>query len=276
VDELYVIARRVLLDALEALADHRNALILVGAQAIYLRTGEADLAVSPYTTDADLGIDPSVLSETPPLERALMQANFAPPAGGRVGIWSTARTLADGTEANVQVDLLVPRSLSPGTGRRAAKLKGHHELAARMVVGLEGVVVDFDVLSVGALAPNDGRRFETRVAGPAGLLVAKLHKIAERTGSPRQKDKDALDVLRLLRLDTSELNDRLGKLLADERSRIATHGALQSLAALFGRRTSEGSQMAARAVAGLADAAEIALSCEVLANDLLELIRESP
>ena len=87
-DELYVIARRVLLDALEALADHRDALILVGAQAIYLRTGEADLAVSPYTTDADLGIDPSVLSETPPLERAFMQANFAPPAGEA---WASGR-----------------------------------------------------------------------------------------------------------------------------------------------------------------------------------------
>jgi hypothetical protein len=276
VDELYVVARRVLLDALEALATHRDALILVGAQAIYLRTGEGDLAVSPYTTDADLGIDPSVLAEVPPLEHALMHANFAPPASGRVGIWSTARTLADGTEASVQVDLLVPRSLSPGTGRRAAKLKGHHELAARMVVGLEGAVVDFDAMLVGALEPNDSRRFETRVAGPAGLLVAKLHKIAERTGGPRQKDKDALDVLRLLRLDTIELIDRLGKLLADERSRVATDTALQSLGKLFGRRTSEGSEMAARAVAELADAAEIALSCEVLANDVLDRIGKKP
>lgn len=42
-DELYVIARRVLLDALEALGEHRNATILVGAQAICLHTGEADL-----------------------------------------------------------------------------------------------------------------------------------------------------------------------------------------------------------------------------------------
>ena len=33
-DELYVIARRVLLDALEALGEHRDATILVGAQAI--------------------------------------------------------------------------------------------------------------------------------------------------------------------------------------------------------------------------------------------------
>jgi hypothetical protein len=190
VDELYVIARRVLLDALEALADHRSALILVGAQAIYLRTGEADLAVSPYTTDADLGIDPSVLSETPPLERALMQANFAPPAGGRVGIWSTARTLADGTEANAQVDLLVPRSLSPGTGRRAAKLKGHHELAARMVVGLEGVVVDFDVLSVGALGAERRPAFRNARRGtrwPFGSQAPQDCRANGQSSAERQR-----------------------------------------------------------------------------------------
>ncbi len=50
VDELYVVARRVLLDALEALGDHSNATVVVGAQAIYLRAGEADLIVAPYTT----------------------------------------------------------------------------------------------------------------------------------------------------------------------------------------------------------------------------------
>lgn len=41
VDPLYVLARRVLLDALEALRPHKNALILVGAQAVYLHTGPA-------------------------------------------------------------------------------------------------------------------------------------------------------------------------------------------------------------------------------------------
>jgi hypothetical protein len=47
VDDLYVLARRVLLDALDALGIHRDAIVLVGAQAIYLRCGEADLAVTP-------------------------------------------------------------------------------------------------------------------------------------------------------------------------------------------------------------------------------------
>ena len=64
-DDLYVAARRVLLDGLEALGTHRGAMILVGAQAIYLRVGDTDLAVAPYTTDADLVIDPSRLAEMP-------------------------------------------------------------------------------------------------------------------------------------------------------------------------------------------------------------------
>ena len=57
-DELYVLARRVLLDALKALGPHREACVLAGAQAIYLRVGDADLAVAPFTTDGDLVIDP--------------------------------------------------------------------------------------------------------------------------------------------------------------------------------------------------------------------------
>ncbi len=39
VDELYVVARQVLLDALDALGAHRDALVLIGAQAVYLRVG---------------------------------------------------------------------------------------------------------------------------------------------------------------------------------------------------------------------------------------------
>ncbi len=38
-DPLYALARAVLLDVLEALGDQRDAVVLVGAQAIYLHTG---------------------------------------------------------------------------------------------------------------------------------------------------------------------------------------------------------------------------------------------
>lgn len=51
-DPLYVLARRVLLDALEALGPQRHALTLAGAQAVYMHTGPGGLAVSEYTTEA--------------------------------------------------------------------------------------------------------------------------------------------------------------------------------------------------------------------------------
>jgi hypothetical protein len=72
----YIAARRVLLDSLEALGAHRKAIVLVGAQAIYLRVGEGDLAVSPYTTDGDLAIDPRELDDKPELAGMLKAAGF--------------------------------------------------------------------------------------------------------------------------------------------------------------------------------------------------------
>ena len=47
-DPEYIAARRVLLDALDALGEQRKAFVLVGAQAIYMHVGEGNLAVAPY------------------------------------------------------------------------------------------------------------------------------------------------------------------------------------------------------------------------------------
>ncbi len=199
-DELYVVARRVLLEALEALGDHSGAIVVVGAQAIYIQAGEADLTVAPYTTDGDIALDPDLLEEIPPVEEeALLRAGFAPGGRDAVGVWLTHRDTPSMPDVQVQVDLLVPKAVSPGKGRRAARLPGHEPTAARIVRGLEGALVDLDVLTLTALDPDDARSLEAKVAGPAGLLVAKLHKIDERKGTARANDKDALDVLRLLR-----------------------------------------------------------------------------
>ena len=47
-DRIYIRARRVLLDALDALGEQRQAVVLVGAQAVYFRVGEAGFSISPY------------------------------------------------------------------------------------------------------------------------------------------------------------------------------------------------------------------------------------
>jgi hypothetical protein len=76
IDPRYVAARRVLLDALTALAPHGKAVIVVGAQAIYLRTGLNEIAIAPYTTDGDLALDPTLLGDDPELERSMLDAGF--------------------------------------------------------------------------------------------------------------------------------------------------------------------------------------------------------
>ncbi|HEU4407687.1 MAG TPA: hypothetical protein VFS43_20655 [Polyangiaceae bacterium] len=273
-DELYLVARRVLLDALAALGPHRDAVVLVGAQAVYLRVGEADIAVAPYTTDGDLAIDPAVLAEIPPLEQSLLEAGFFLRKKGSVGEWATRKPTKANPQTEVVIDLLVPASVSPGEGRRAASLPGHDKKAARIVHGLEGALIDADVMALGSLELSDERTFDVRVAGPAALLVAKVHKIKERSVDPRrQKDKDALDILRLLRgVETADLATRYQRLLADERSSEVAASACAWFRQQFAEPTGEGIAMAVRSVGVLADAAEIAASCEVLANDLLDAL----
>jgi hypothetical protein len=73
---LYVASRRVLLDALDALEAQRQALCLVGAHAVYLRSISVDLRIAAMTSDGDLGLDPTLVATTPLLEAALSQAGF--------------------------------------------------------------------------------------------------------------------------------------------------------------------------------------------------------
>jgi hypothetical protein len=273
VDEIYVLAREVLLDALQALGPHRNAVVLVGAQAVYLRVGEADLAVAAFTTDGDLVIDPAILDELPPIEQGLGEAGFAPKGSDSIGVWVSTRSISGGIRAEVAIDLLVPEAVAPGTGRRA-KLRGHDERAARTVRGLEGALVDAEPLSLGALEQADSRRFEIQVAGAAALLLSKLHKIDDRQGSRRQNDKDALDILRLLRGTSAvDLADRYRRLLGDERSKATAIRGIELLRDQFGRRGAIGSTMIQRAAGPLADPEELAASAVLLAEDLLNLLK---
>jgi hypothetical protein len=74
VDPAYVTARKALLDVLDVLGPHLKSVILVGAQAIYVHTGEAEFAVSPFTFDADLAINPKELADNPKLSEVMQKA----------------------------------------------------------------------------------------------------------------------------------------------------------------------------------------------------------
>lgn len=258
-DPLYVRARAALLDALVALEPHLDALVLVGAQAIYLHTGDADLAVAEYTTDADFGVGPDDLADSPLLGDLLTAHGFVPRE--HPGGWLSP----DG----IYIDVMVPEALA-GPGTRGARLGVHGKRAARRAKGLEGALVDRDRSVITALDPADTRAIEMWVAGPGALLVAKVHKIAERVeATDRVRDKDALDVLRLLRgVETDDLATRLGRLRASDLGSAVTNETFELLPVLFDGPNAEGVQMAVRAAGEGEDPATIADSLVALVAEL--------
>lgn len=257
-------ARSGLLDALGALGRHRESTILVGAQAIYLRTGRAAVALAEFTTDADLAIDPRGLQPDPLLEEAFAAAGFVrDPLNPNPGAWVSA--------SGVPVDVMVPDAVA-GAGRRGATVPPHDRGAMRRTVGLEAALVDNSVMTVDGFDDGDDRTFEIRVAGSAALIVAKLHKIEERRPNLRRRqNKDAHDIYRILvSTSTGELKDDLQRLLAQGLSRPTTERALTLLDELFaGGPDSQGSEMAGQAESGIGDPAQTALAASILAADLV-------
>lgn len=249
-DPLYIAARGVLLDALEALAPHRSAVIVVGAQAVYLRSGAGELGIAPYTTDGDLALDPRQLNDEPLLEAVMQAANFHRDLQ-QPGVWLATATVS-GEEVSIPVDLIVPEGATEAIGRRGARLGRHGNRAARRATGLEAALIDHSPLTMTALAPDDQRSFDVEVAGAAALLVAKAHKIHDRLNSAtagRAEDKDAADVYRLMQNNSPiEVAQTMAELRKSELAGPATARALGYLEELFGRRGGTGIGMAARAL----------------------------
>lgn len=257
-DPLYIAARRVLLDGLEALGPHRKSVILAGAQAVYLHTGEGDLAVAPFTTDGDLVIDPGRLARQPLLADVLEAAGFA--ADAQPGRW-----LREG----VPIDFLVPQAVGGRRGR-GAELGSHGARFARQARGLEGVIVDSSVKRLAALEEGDTRAFDISVAGPSALLVSKLIKLGERLGT-RERDKDALDLFRLLRaVPTGTLVDGFRRLAGSDVARSVADEALGLLSEHFSTGAAAGNDMLVGATEGLEDEAQLRASCAALTKDLLK------
>lgn len=268
---LYVEARRLLLDTLEVLGEQREAVIIVGAQAVYLHTGESEFAVAEYTTDADIALEPRLLKSNPLIEDAMAKAGLTRDPKD-VGIWQRTQNIASlPTPVTVKVDLLVPEALS-GRGSRSVEMPPHSKFSARSVKGLEAVIADNLEIVVNSFEKTDTRSFKVKVAGPASLIVAKLFKINDRILTSRSSDKDALDLLRLLRkADMRELIKTFTRLMSDAIAGPVTAEAVNSIESLFGSIDGPGSQMAAAAAAP-EDPDMIAGSCTALFRELLTSI----
>lgn len=266
VDPRYVIARKVLLDAYEALGTHRDSTVLIGAQAVYLHTGEGELQATPFTEDADLALDPRLLGNDPRIEQCMLAAGFM--LGPNPGNWRGPH--------DTHVDLMVPATLGGAPGRRGARMPPHATNAARQAPGIEACIVDVVTMRLSALDPADGRWFEARVAGPAALLVAKAHKLGERVSQSQSRvlPKDALDVLRLLMaVGPKPLAVSLRELLQHPEAGEPTRLALGYLADLFGTANDKGPALVAQALAETDDPEAARDSSWQLVQGLLQLMR---
>ena len=267
IDPNYVRARSGLLDALAALGRLREAVVLVGAQAVYeyIRDQAGDFAVSPFTLDADLALIPELLVGNPKIIDAMEGAGFT--VADQPGIYRR--------EDGVQVDLLVPEAVGGRKGR-GAELGVHGNRAARQVRGLEGALVSRRLMTIGALGSEDGQAFEINVAGPAALLVGKMHKLAERidaNDATRLNNKDAFDIFRLLRaVDIDELTAEIRLLEGEPVSATVAAEAMVRFRELFGTPSSAGTQLVAEHVAGIENRDVIIASSAALSEELIERV----
>lgn len=256
IDPQTILARQVLLEAIEALHAHRPALVVVGAQAVYLHTGTGGIAVAAYTFDGDLVLDPTLLDDDPTLDRAMTDAGFSLMKrrdNVQPGTWVTSRR-SGVEEFIVPVDLIVPEAFAPGNpSRRSVQLGAHDKMAVRRTHGLEAALVDNGVMRLDSLSPGDPRSVDVNVAGPAALLVAKLHKLHDRSGPgqtpDRLRDKDAADVYRLMQtFSAATIAARLAELRNHPQAGPATEEAVGYLRTLFAAPRSTGTGMAVSAL----------------------------
>lgn len=259
-------AREALLDALEALAAHRDAIVVIGAQAVYLRTVTGSTRVPPFTRDVDLGVDITVLGDHPRIEEALERAGFVANANGP-GSWTSP--------TGVHTDLMAPSSVVLG-GRRSVPNPPHNRMAVRQTPGIEGILSDRDVIDVRSLGTGAPRSAQALVAGPAALIVAKAIKIEERRHGPDRRlvDKDAHDILRILQVwDTAALVTRMKKILDDPRSRDMGDRALAELGTIFANDQAPGSRMVKNVERGVGDPEIAASAAVVLTGDFRSALR---
>jgi hypothetical protein len=143
---------------------------------------------------------------------------------------------------------MVPEAIAGRSSRRRADIPPPARAATRRAVGLEAAVVDHAEMEIRSLSAEDPRVLSAQVAGPAALLVAKLHKLGERQANPtRLVDKDAHDIYRLLvAIPTSHLAAALHRLSNDDLAGPVTTKGLTYLADLFAAgATATGAHMAA-------------------------------
>ena len=241
-------SRRHLCEVLDALADHRDGLVVIGSHAVHERTKH--LAVgSTATKDSDLAVIPSLVSAEPNLEQVMRAAGFRPlgeftehPSYTRYeqepGLWGKGFG-PDGRPV-AEVDFIVPDALADGQDQTGspASMATHGPKTTRTAPGIELAAADRDLLPISSF--DDYSTREVWVAGCTALLCAKAFKLGERveqrntTGRNRVRPKDGGDIWRLMAAsDPTSVATTFVRLTGDKVVGPVAHAGLAHLSDLI-------------------------------------------
>lgn len=207
-DPEIVRSRRLLIDVITALSEHREALTVLGAHGVIEMTqGIRDVPPGDSTRDGDLGVTPSLLLPLPRLAAVMESLGFEQEYTDRPGIWSPVAQHHLNIHQRDTIDLIAPYAVSFPEGtrrpRRGARVGEHGKNSVSATPGTELTTIDRELVEVRSFDDDPG--VQAYVAAPAALLCAKAHKLHDRMdvtelarNAARLRPKDFADVYRLV------------------------------------------------------------------------------
>jgi hypothetical protein len=201
----FKLSRLSLTDAMRALRTiSENGFIVVGAQAVYLRTSAIHTSVPPFTLDSDIVANPRLIRRPRVILQTLESAGFT--LRGHSGLYhreSLPVELRRGTE----IDIFVPARFENDW-----ELEGFNRQDAIAVMKQEGLELAlFDNSPLDLVSEDEALNTSVLVGGTLALAVAKGWKIGERfEQGPEEFAKVAKDVLDTYRLLAASSAEELG------------------------------------------------------------------
>lgn len=125
--DLLVSARSALLDAAEALSEHRESLVLIGAQAVYLRTGGLRVALAEATKDSDVALDPRTVADEPLIDDAMTRAASIAPINRDPGSIEKGYRLTSWSQKSLPVEAVAVREVLGYRRIRSTQPAGHED-----------------------------------------------------------------------------------------------------------------------------------------------------
>ena len=247
-------ARRLLLDALDALAPLLPAVVLGGGQAADLHLPAGSFPIPLSTRDGDLTVDVRALTRPARIGELLTLAGLEITGGHGHWARATNRLLQYFSRKwPVRIDMMVPDEPWPeAVAGPDPRVGGDASNMPPMVVTL----LDDSPLAVPALDASDLRRRTVRVAGTASLLLTKVHKfetrrlraVARRRPFSTIPTKDILDIVRLLLAPGEDIERDVHRIRLDARGAGVARESLSYLDEHFSRNDGLGTRLAREAL----------------------------